>query len=332
MSQSFNQSVIEEFRANGGKVGGPFEGSDLLLLTTTGATSGKPHTVPLGCVRDGGLLLIVGSNAGAPRHPDWYRNLLAHPQVQVEMGTETYEAIAVPAEGERRDRLFAQVVRVAPGYAEYQAGTARTLPVVVLEPAEPEYEEADGQNPRTVASLADKLVQVHTWLRAQLRHVREEAEAHLAARAAHQGPGEPPAPGLGLQIRQHCLAFCQSLEFHHTGEDAHIFPAVARYHPELRPALDRLQDEHRTIARIQNDLLGLLADIGNADPERFRTELARMSEELGAHLAYEEEQLIPALADVPWPPPTPPGPSAPSGLSAPSEQPAPTEPSAGYVP
>ncbi|MFH8405103.1 nitroreductase/quinone reductase family protein [Streptomyces sp. NPDC018019] len=294
--------VIDEFRANGGKVGGPFEGGDLLLLTTKGAKSGKPYTVPLGYVRDGGLLLVVGSNLGAPHHPDWYHNLLAHPQVQVEVGTETYEAIAVPAEGERRDRLFAQVVRGAPGYADYQAKTARTLPVVVLEPAEPEYEEADGAVLSEVTSLADKLVQVHTWLRAQLRHVRAEAEAHLLARAAHQGPGEPPAPGLGLRIRQHCLAFCQSLEFHHTGEDAHVFPAIGHYHPELRPALDRLQEEHRTITRIQNDLLALLADIGTADPERFRTELERMSEELLAHLAYEEEQVIPALAGVPWPP------------------------------
>ncbi|MEU7199755.1 nitroreductase/quinone reductase family protein [Streptomyces sp. NPDC045470] len=305
MSQSFNQSVIAEFRANGGKVGGPFEGSDLLLLTTTGATSGKPHTVPLGCVRDVGLLLVVGSNLGAPDHPDWYRNLLARPQVRVEFGTEAFEAIAVPVEGERRDRLFAQVVAVAPGYGDYQAATSRTLPVVVLEAAEPEYVAADGENPATVTSLADKLVQVHTWLRAQLRHVRDEAAAHLAALAAHQGPGAPPAPGLGLQIRQHCLAFCQSLEFHHTGEDAHILPAVARYHPELRPAIDRLQEEHRTITRIQNDLLALLADIDTADPERFLTDLERMSAALRAHLAHEEEQLIPALADIPWPPPAP---------------------------
>ncbi|MEV5592643.1 nitroreductase/quinone reductase family protein [Streptomyces sp. NPDC052496] len=303
--QSFNQSVIEEFRANGGKVGGPFEGSELLLLTTTGAASGKPHTVPLGCVRDGELLLVVGSNLGAPDHPDWYRNLLAHPQVRVEIGTAAYEAIAVPAEGERRDRLFARAVSVAPGYGDYQARTSRTLPVVVLESAEPAYVKSDGELPSAVTSLADKLVQVHTWLRAQLRHVRDEAEAHLAARAAHQGPEAPLAPGLGLQIRQHCLAFCQSLEFHHTGEDAHIFPMVARYHPGLRPALDRLQEEHRTIARIQSDLLALLADIDNADPKRFLTDLERMSDELRAHLAYEEEQLIPALADVPWPPSAP---------------------------
>ncbi|MBK3589620.1 nitroreductase family deazaflavin-dependent oxidoreductase, partial [Streptomyces sp. MBT57] len=81
MPSAFQQSVIDEFRANAGKVGGPFAGSDLLLLTTTGARTGQPHTTPLGHVRDGDRLLVVGSNLGAPHHPDWYHNLLAHPTV-----------------------------------------------------------------------------------------------------------------------------------------------------------------------------------------------------------------------------------------------------------
>ncbi|MEV7804929.1 nitroreductase family deazaflavin-dependent oxidoreductase [Microbispora sp. NPDC088329] len=130
---SFNQSVIEEFRANGGKVGGPFEGGDLLLLTTVGARSGREHTVPLGYVRDGATLLVVASAGGAPRHPAWYHNVLAHPAVRVEVGEEVFDAVAVPAGGERRERLFERVVRVAPGYADYQARTARTIPVVVIE-------------------------------------------------------------------------------------------------------------------------------------------------------------------------------------------------------
>ncbi|GAA0474454.1 nitroreductase/quinone reductase family protein [Streptomyces stramineus] len=293
---SFNQSVIEEFRADGGKVGGPFEGADLLLLTTTGAKSGEPHTTPLGYVRHDGLLLIIGSNLGAPRHPAWYHNLLAHPVVSVEIGTEEYEAVAVPAEGERRDRLFAHVADVEPGYGEYQERTSRILPVVALErvPA--------GEAAREVTNLAEKLLEVHTWLRAQLRHVRAETDAHFAARAAHRGPGAPPPPGLGLQIRQHCLAFCQSLEFHHTTEDAHLFPALAQHHPHLRGALERIRDEHRTVAAVQGELAALLADIGTADPTRFRTELRRMSRQLTAHLDYEEESLIPVLAEIPWPP------------------------------
>ncbi|MFI6798708.1 nitroreductase/quinone reductase family protein [Streptosporangium canum] len=310
MSTSFNEPIIEEFRTNGGKVGGPFEGGDLLLLTTTGAKSGQEHTVPLGYVRDGDLLLIVASAGGAPRHPAWYHNLLAHPMVRVEVGTEMFATVAVPAEGARRERLFEHVVRTAPGYADYQTRTARTLPVVVLERPESEA----GQGGHEVTNLAEKLLEIHTWLRSQLRHVRAEADAHFAARAAHQGPGEPPTPGLGLQLRQHCLAFCESLEFHHTGEDAHIFPALASWHPHLRDTLDRLRDEHRTVSRIQGELRALLADIGTADPGRFHAELDRMSEELTAHLDYEEESLLPVLAEIPFPP-VPPAPDSAEGTA-----------------
>lgn len=303
MPTSFHQSVIEEFRANAGKVGGPFEGAELLLLTTTGSKSGTEHTVPLGLVRDGDLLLVIGSAGGAPRHPAWYHNLLAHPMVRVEVGTEVFGAVAVPAEGARRDRLFARAVDAAPGYAGYQAATSRLLPVVVLERSEP----AAGEGASEVTNLADKLVEVHTWLRWQLRHVRAEAEAHFAARAdGHGEPGDAAVPGLGLQLRQHCLAFCESLHFHHTGEDEHVFPALASGHPHLAAALARLRDEHVTVARIKGELLALLADITTADPERFGAELDRMSQELVAHLDYEEESLLPVLAEIPFPPGPPP--------------------------
>ncbi|MFB7547055.1 nitroreductase/quinone reductase family protein [Streptomyces sp. NPDC056154] len=305
MPTSFDPSVIEQFRADGGKVGGPFEGAGLLLLTTTGARSGKESTTPLGHVRHGDSLLVVGFDFGAPAHPAWYRDLLAHPLVRVELGTRTFQALAVPAQGARRDELFAHVVRAAPGYGDHQARTSRLLPVVVLERAEP-----DGwEGPREVSSLADKVMEVHTWLRGQLRQVKAEADAHFRARAAHRGPGEPPPPSLGLQIRQRCLAFCQALEFHHAGEDAHLFPGIARHHPHLTDTFARLTDEHRTVARIQGELVALLADIGIKDSERFHAELDRMSEELNAHLDYEEEQIVPLLAEVPWPPgpPVPPG-------------------------
>lgn len=297
MPTPFNESVIEEFRANEGKVGGPFEGGNLLLLTTTGAKSGTARTTPLGYVRHGGSLLIVASNLGAPDHPDWYRNLLAHPVVDVEIGTRAYQALAVPAEGARRDELFAHVVREAPGYGDYQAATDRTLPVVVLEPAVP-----DDESPREVRTLADKILEVHDQLRVQLGLVTADVDAHLAALAAHEGPGEPPAPSLGLQIRQRCLAFCQALEFHHTSEDGHLFPGIAHYHPHLTDVFDRLRAEHRTVARLQEGLVTLLADIGAADPPRFRAELAAMTTELTAHLDHEEKAILPLVADVPWPP------------------------------
>ncbi|WP_435605299.1 nitroreductase/quinone reductase family protein [Streptomyces ardesiacus] len=300
MPTSFHQSVIDEFRANEGKVGGPFAGGDLLLLTTTGARSGISRTVPLGYVRHEGALLVVGSNLGGPRHPGWYHNLLARPVVRVEVGTADFEALAVPAEGERREELFAHAVRVAPGYGDYQARTSRPLPVVVLERAEPEEGE---ERPREVRTLADKLLEVHTWLRGQLKQVRAGTEAYFASPGA--AAGAAPGLGLGLQIRQRCLAFCQALEFHHASEDGHLFPGIARHHPHLGGVFDRLAGEHRTVARIQGEPAALLVRVTVTEPERFRQELAAMSTELNAHLDYEEEVLLPLLADVPWPPAAP---------------------------
>ncbi len=296
MSNDFTQQIIEEFRANDGRVGGPFEDAVLLLLTTVGAKSGKEHTVPLGYLRDGDRLLVVASAGGSPRHPAWYHNLLAHPMVRVETGTEAYGAVAVPAAGEQREKLFQRVVREAPGYADYQARTDRELPVVALERSHTE------AGPGEVTTLAGKLVEIHTWLRGQLRHVRAEAAAYFAERDAHQGPDGAPAPGLGLQLRQHCLAFCEALHGHHASEDTVAFPELERQHPHLRESLERLRGEHRTVARIQGELQALLADIAAAEASGFRAELERMSAELEAHLDYEEESLIPVLADIPLPP------------------------------
>ncbi|EPH41086.1 hypothetical protein STRAU_5853 [Streptomyces aurantiacus JA 4570] len=159
--------------------------------------------------------------------------------------------------------------------------------------------------PREIRTLADKLLEVHDWLRGELVHLRAEAAAHLAERAAHQGPGEPPAPGLGLQIRQRCLEFCDALTFHHTGEDDHVFPGVAAHHPHLRPTLERLGAEHLAIARIKESLVALLADLAAADPAVFLAEFDRMAAELTAHLEFEETWLVPVLAEVPFPPVAP---------------------------
>ncbi|GGS09729.1 hypothetical protein GCM10010252_56020 [Streptomyces aureoverticillatus] len=146
---------------------------------------------------------------------------------------------------------------------------------------------------------------MHDWLRGELAHLRAEAAAHLAERAAHQGPGEPPAPGLGLQIRQRCLEFCDALTFHHTGEDDHVFPGVAQHHPHLRPTLERLGAEHRAIARIKEGLVALLADLATAEADVLLAEFDRMAGELTAHLEYEETWLVPVLAEVPFPPVAP---------------------------
>jgi deazaflavin-dependent oxidoreductase (nitroreductase family) len=131
--KAFNAALIEEFRANGGKVGGRFEGRPVLLLTTTGARSGRPFTSPLVYLDDGGRTYVFASKAGAPSHPDWHHNLVANPAVTVELGTERYEAKAVLITGEERDRIYAKQVEAAPNFGEYQQKTTRIIPVIALD-------------------------------------------------------------------------------------------------------------------------------------------------------------------------------------------------------
>lgn len=127
-------ALITDFRANGGQVtSGPFAGRPVLLLTTTGAKSGQPRLAPLVYSRDGDHYVIVASKGGAPTHPAWYQNLLAHPTVTVEVGEGTFEARARVTEGAERDRLFAQRAADSPNFAEYQRRTTRVIPVVALE-------------------------------------------------------------------------------------------------------------------------------------------------------------------------------------------------------
>lgn len=127
-----NEEVIAEFRANGGRVGGHWVGRDLLLLTTYGRRSGQPYTTPIVFTRDGDRLLVYASQGGAHTHPDWYLNLVADPRVVVEVGTERYEAVAKPLEGEERDRRYAAHAELFPTFARYQEGTDRVIPVVAL--------------------------------------------------------------------------------------------------------------------------------------------------------------------------------------------------------
>ena len=129
---AWNRQIMEEFHVNAGKVGGPFEGVPLLLLTTTGARSGQRRTSPVGYLPDGDRLIIYATRGGLPTNPDWYYNLLAHPEVTVEVGTETFEVTAVVLTGEERDRLYARQVERAPVFAEYQAKTTRKIPVIAL--------------------------------------------------------------------------------------------------------------------------------------------------------------------------------------------------------
>lgn len=132
---NFNQKIIDEFRANGGKVGGPFEGAPMLLLHTVGAKSGAERINPMMYLDDDGRRFVFASKAGAPTNPDWYRNLVANPSVRVEVGSDEYTATARPLEGPERDRVYAEQASRYPGFAEYQEKTDRVIPVVELVPA-----------------------------------------------------------------------------------------------------------------------------------------------------------------------------------------------------
>jgi deazaflavin-dependent oxidoreductase (nitroreductase family) len=129
----FNSSIIEEFRANGGKVGGPFKGAPLLLLTSTGAKSGATRVNPMMYLDDGNRLYVFASKQGAPTNPDWYHNLLAHPQATVEVGDERFDVTASALTGAERDEIYQRQAALYPGFAEYQEKTTRTIPVVALE-------------------------------------------------------------------------------------------------------------------------------------------------------------------------------------------------------
>jgi deazaflavin-dependent oxidoreductase (nitroreductase family) len=131
-SMSWTQAHIDEFRANGGRLGGGFEGRPVLLLTTTGAKTARPHTTPTMYLLEDGRLYVFASKGGAPTHPDWYWNLLANPTVTVELGTERFHATARSLADGERDRVYARQSELYPQFAGYQTKTDRTIPVVEL--------------------------------------------------------------------------------------------------------------------------------------------------------------------------------------------------------
>jgi len=131
----WNDKIIEEFRANEGKVGGPFAGAPLLLLHTVGARSGAERVSPVMYQKVDGGYAVFASKGGAPTNPDWYHNLLANPQVTAEIGTGTVDLVARVAEGDERERIWTAQKAAYSGFADYEAKTTRQIPVVILEPA-----------------------------------------------------------------------------------------------------------------------------------------------------------------------------------------------------
>jgi deazaflavin-dependent oxidoreductase (nitroreductase family) len=130
----WNNKIIDEFRANDGVVGGRFEGRTLLLLHTIGAKSGKERVNPVAYTRDGENYVVIASKGGAPDNPDWYYNILAHPRLTVEVGTETIQMDAKVAEEPERTRLYNQMVELFPGFDDYRRKTDRVIPVIELMP------------------------------------------------------------------------------------------------------------------------------------------------------------------------------------------------------
>ncbi|MFD4647243.1 nitroreductase/quinone reductase family protein [Streptomyces sp. NPDC058441] len=276
MPNDFNQHVIDEFRADRGRLSGPFEGGRILLLTTTGARSGAAHTTPVGFLPDGGeRVLVIASAGGAPSNPDWFHNLVATPRVTVEDGVFTYAAEAEVLAGAERDAAFARAVERDPGWAEYQAKTSRVIPVVALRAI-----ESGPPNVTGATSWGDGLKTVHDGIRRELGLIRKEI--------AESGPG------LGAQLRINCLTLCKGLHNHHAGEDAALFPFISSRHPELGAILELMREEHERIAALLARLQEAVSTDG-ADPGLVLPEVERLTDELERHLLHEEEQLIPLL-------------------------------------
>ncbi|MFE2106887.1 nitroreductase/quinone reductase family protein [Kitasatospora sp. NPDC059463] len=289
---SGNERIIKEFRENNGRVGGVFEGVPLVLLTTAGRRTGRPHTTPVVQLRDGGRYVVFASNGGGPEHPDWYHNLVASPQVTLETGTgegrvKPLATRAVVLEGEERDQLYERQCRVNPAFREYREKTTRVIPVVALHPLDL---SADGERNRMIGR---QLIAHHNELRDRIAEVRAAVEAAL-----NGGPAASPAPDLTRQLHRRCLAFCYGLQLHHTREDG-SFTAFEQHFPHLAPAITRLREEHEVVERALARLERLLA-AEHDDLAALAAELDRVTDGLEEHFAYEEEHLLPAL-DVPHP-------------------------------
>lgn len=287
---AFQRQVIEEFRANHGRVGGPFEGAALALLTTVGARSGTLRTSPLAYLIIDGRPVVVASAMGADKNPDWLHNIRRNPTVTVETGRETYRAIAAVPEGAERDALFAKVVAEDPGFGEYQEKTTRRIPVVVLD-------RLDTSPADRVRGLGDFLVESHDWLRDDLNGLRRQVDELIAGGDAPLSAG---TPDLGRQMRTHCLEFCSALTQHHTGEDRGAFPLLAHRFPGLAPVVERLIEEHTVVARLQARLRELVEsyESGDTDLSTLRLRLEDIAGRLEDHYRYEEQTVVEALNTI----------------------------------
>lgn len=288
----FNQQIISEFRANGGAVGGMFEGSPLILITTEGRRSHRPRTNPVTYLRDGSRYLIFGSNLGRPAHPGWYHNLLASPQVTMEIGTgeghvQALSARAVVLSGAERDRMYQRQSAISPAFIGYQERTARTIPVVALYPLDL------SQDSNRSRLIVEQLIAHHNSLRDRLAGVRTQITTVLAEGTGNGGV-DLPVPDLAAQLRQRCLSYCYALELHHIREDG-TFSAFEQQFPHLIPVIRRLRSEHRTMADALASLETILTAARPGGTGEILAALDQTIAGLEEHFAYEEQHIIAAL-------------------------------------
>ncbi|GAA0707146.1 nitroreductase family deazaflavin-dependent oxidoreductase [Dactylosporangium roseum] len=289
----WNERIIEEFRANNGKVGGVFEGAPLVVITTQGRRTNKPHTNPVIYLKDGDRYLVFASNRGSAQHPDWFHNLAKYPAVTMEIGTDegyvkSFATRAVVIEGEERDRLYERECAIDPTFVTYQEQAPRVIPVVALYPL---VLADDGERNRMIG---EQLIAAHTELRATLQQVRVQIDDAIAGAPA---AGVVAPPDLAEQLRRNCLTYCWGLQLHHIREDG-SFSALEQRFPELVPAINRLREEHHVVSEALQRFESLLNEDVSGDPEalkRLRGELDELVSGLEEHFAYEEEHLLPSL-------------------------------------
>ncbi|MBF6321582.1 nitroreductase/quinone reductase family protein [Nocardia cyriacigeorgica] len=328
---AMNAAVIAEFRANGGKVGGVFAGASLILLTSTGARSGRAHTTPVVYHAEDDRLLIFGSNAGGDRDPAWAHNLRANPKVVVEIaaanGLERYGAIATELTGTKRDSEYAAQCERDPAFAAYQEATDRVIPVFALRRSRETSLARRGviagavaltgaaglfiatrglragsaeipgaaATPAPTGGPAARSTAISDHLKQVHGQLRRDLDAVRAGLARHlEDPASAALPELPQDLRTHCVAFCGALHEHHINEDG-VFPVLAQQFPELAPVLDRLAREHTEVARVITELQALLAEAPDGRPARLRAEFDRLATELETHFDYEETTLTGSL-------------------------------------
>ncbi len=298
-ANDFQQRIVDEFRANAGIVGGPFQGSSLLLLNTVGARTRRRRTTPLGYVDIDGTRVVVASAGGADCNPAWLHNLRAHPVVSVEVGPEIYPAIASVLSGAVRDRFWDEVVCRHPGYGDYQQMTSRVIPLVEVQPLP----ARDGLD--RVRGMGDFLKEVHQWLSAEMDLVLAQVDTLIATTDTTTLVTLPPRT-LHAQMRERCIAFCGALERHHTGEDFGAFPMVAEAFPALAPTLEQLRAEHVVVAEINTSIRDLLEGYtpGASDPRELRVTLHGLVARLREHFTFEEATILDALNAVADAPPS----------------------------